>query len=1110
MEKYASPQGSDELEQSEWIRKGLELELVMARSKLENSRSVQAGMEFVLQIERAKYQRLEEKHAKKEVMKEKLIKKIAQIEESVLKVVRSTKQGNMNPEFWELLECERARREVMQCQLLEELADAKKKWAVSEASLDVKTHHCCDLEWEKLCMQNDMLKFEKIIQESKNLSDQSKNDIHTMKCALDSKKQDVFTISQKLQEALSASEALDKPIKTLEMSLQLMESENIKLKDVAKEQANRMSVVLKEAEKATLANKDLTKQLSREVQKQTLLYIYAHGQLKQKEAILLNERQKASKAKAQQEALQERLEKVRSVGEDTLRKLQQDLADTQTKLMTCEGLLEIHAVHCSDLEEENVSMEKDVGMLKRLLQESEDSCTQSESCIRNLVAKLNEKDNEIVTSSQKLLDLSDSGNKEPALKTTEIQEHPDGEDTDGWEMVWQLQQKVANAKIDLLACKASLKVNANHCRDLEEEKQSLQKDMITLKGSLREREDMCAQSEEHIQNLIASCNEKDHQIRTFSKQLQVSSASKIKKSKKENIQDSEETDRQNTLWRLQKELADTKTKLSAREASLKVNAKHCRDLEEEKHSMQTDISALKGRVWESEDKCTQSEERVCNLTASCEDKDHQIRSLSKKLQVWSNSRSQEPDLKNTEIEEHLDNEETDTQSTVRQIQQELADTKRKLLTCEASLKVSANHCRDLEEEKQSVQNDISTLKGRLWESEDKCAQSEELTHSMMMSCAEKDHQICALSKDLQVLSASKSKKSKKGKIQDSEETDRQNVVWQLQQELADTKTKLTTFEESLKVKSEHCRELEEESQSMQTDIVTLKGRLQETENMHVQSEKHICNLMATCDDKDHQICTLSKELQVLSASVGTDKTLEQAEESLDAVSQLEAEIASMQAVAEQQTGMIAALQKEVEEAARVKKDLGELNQETKEQSSLSLKTDEQMKKRMAALQEEKEKANLQQEALQKQLEDMQNEKKVLHQQLKEAQMKEDTKEQVGTDVQNERFAKMQAHYEKKAKELEKRSKELASRYSALYGHLDSDKTDREHNWRQVKQDLADMQSKSLVDNVPLEVISRHCSNLEEKERPNMEQDLKSLEEMIKEFENCLEAVEGSG
>ncbi|XP_064207346.1 myosin-11-like [Anguilla rostrata] len=1878
MEKNAS-QRSNELEQ-ERLRKWLELELAMVRSELEDSRAVQEKMEFVLQIERAKCQQLEEKHAKNKVMKEKLIKKIAQIEESALKVVSSNKQVSMNSEFWELLECEKARGEVTQCQLLVDLADTKKKLAVLEASLEVKTHLCSDLEQEKVCMQRDMLMLEKTVQESKNLFDQSEHGIRTMKCALDNKEQDVLTMSQKLQEAVSASEVLDKTIRAQEMSLQLMEIENAKLKDVVNEQANRFPVLQKEAEKATLTNKDLTQHLSRAVQKQTLLYIYAHGQLKEKGSLLLNERQKASKAKAQQEVLQERLEKmqnegtllsqqleaanqkaeakeqevmqerlktmhtesevlalqdkmekmqnegtllsqqleaanqkaeakeqeimqehlktmhtenevlviqerlekvqkenrllsdqletankkaeakeqevmqkhlktmhtrndmlalqdrlekvlnegmklsqqletankiaeakeqeladmrerlktmytenevlalqdkmekvlnegtllsqqlevanekaaakeqevmqerlktmhtenevlviqerlekvqkenrllseqletankkaeakeqevmqkhlktihtrndmlalqdrlekvlnegmklsqqletankiaeakeqeladmrerlktmhtenevlviqerlekvqkentllseqletankkaeakeqevmqehlktmhtekellclqerlekvenermilsqqleaanqkaeakeqevmqehlkmmhtdnemfalqerldevenesmmlsqqleaanqkaeakeqeimqdclktmhtrnemlalqerlekvlnegtlvsqqleaankkaeakeaevadmqehlkamhsekemaetskekltellaqVRRDGWSTLWKLQQHLTDTQTKLTTCEGLLEMHPLHCSDLEEENISMEKDISTLKQLLQENEDSCTQSESFICELIAKLNEKDNEIVTASQKLLVSLDSRNKEPALEMAEIQEQPHGGDTDRWDMVWQLQQKLADAKINLLTCEASLKVNTNHCRDLEEEKESMQKDVITLKGTLREMEDMYAQSEQHVHNLMAFCDEKDYQICTLSEQPQVSSASKSTKmsaSKKAEVHDGEEKDIQNTQWQLQKELAATKIKLSVHEASLKVKAKHCRNLDEENRSMTEDINALKGKLWEGEDKCAQSEQRVCNLTGSCEDKDHQIHSLFEKLQACSNSSGK--DLKNTENQDHLDSEETNIQNTVWQIQQELADTKTKLSTCEASLKVSANYCRDLQEEKQSMQKDINTLKRRLWESVDKCAQSEDLAHSMMTSCAEKDHQICALSKqlevltalkgrkskktriqdseeidrqntawqqqqeladtktklatceaslkvkaehctdleeenqsmqkdivslkerlweredkcmqleqgmqniitsedtdyqnhtlskklhapsgskrkepdlkntdiqehldseeterwntlwqlqneladtkaklltceaalkmntngfrnleeenqsmqrdkvtlkgrlhesketcaqleqhicnlmascddknnqicalskELQVLSASKSKKSQKVKIQDTVETDKQNMLWQLQQELVDTKTKLATCEASLKVKAKHCRDLEEEKQSMQKDIVTLKGRLYETENMHAQSEQHICKLIASCDDKDHQICTLSKELQVLSASVGIERTFEQAEESQKTLCQLEAEIINLQAMAEQQTSVVAALQKETAEATRVKKDLEELNQQMKEQ--IPLNADEQMKERIAALREEKEKAILQQEAFEKQLEDVQNEKKVLHQQLKEAQMKEAAREKTGTDVQNDRFTKMQAHYEKKVKELEKRSEELAYRYAALQEHPGSDKTDREHNWRKVKQDLVDMQSKSLVENVSLEVISRHCSNLENQEQENMDLDLESLNGMIKECENFL-------
>ncbi|KAJ8400060.1 hypothetical protein AAFF_G00400990 [Aldrovandia affinis] len=661
MEKNAWPQGSDELEQEKRARKWLELELAIAQSEVADSRAAQAEMEFALQRERGKYQQLEEKHVKKEVMKGKLIKKVAQIEESVLKLVRSNKQITMKSELQGLMECEEIRQEVMQCQLLEELADTKKKLAISEELLAVKTRRYCDLEEEQLCMQKDMNKLETMMQNSLDQSNQSEHYVHTMKCALDHKEQEVFATSQKLQEVLSASAAMDETITQLGMSLQQMKIENTRLNDAAKKQAHSSTVLQTEADEAALANEDLTERLNREVQKQNMLYIYSHGQLMEKETALLNEKQKMGKAMALQGALQEQLEKVRNEG-----------------VLLCQQVEE--AKKRADVKEQEV---------------------------------------------------------------TSLQEH--------------------------------------------------------LKK-------MCTEYE----------------------------------------------------------MLET------------------------------------------------SKERV------------------------------------SELQEILVCERRNGQSTLRKLQQELGDTQTKLSVCEGSLEVNALHCRDLEKEKRSMEKNMSMLKELLQESEDK------------------------------------------------------------------------------------------------------------------------------------------------------HKTLKQLEQSLETVQQLKTENTNLQATAEQQISTIATLQNEVEEATRLKRDLEEQPKpEAKEQSSVSLNAQEQTKERMAALLVEQENAIAQQEALQKQLEHMQADNTVLHQQLKDSH--KEIKEQAG--VQKDRFAKMQAHYEKKVQALGKRSKELVPKYSGLHTRLDSDKTGGEYNWRQVQQELGDTQPKSLINNVPLEVIAHHCSSLEDKERSNMEEDLKRLEKMIKESEN---------
>lgn len=53
------------------------------------------------------------------------------------------------------------------------------------------------------------------------------------------------------------------------------------------------------------------------------------------------------------------------------------------------------------------------------------------------------------------------------------------------------------------------------------------------------------------------------------------------------------------------------------------------------------------------------------------------------------------------------------QSSLRQLQQELADTLKKLSMCEASLEVNTRYRNDLEEEKVRTQKDLDRLRGKV-------------------------------------------------------------------------------------------------------------------------------------------------------------------------------------------------------------------------------------------------------------------------------------------------------------------------------------------------------------------------------------------------------------
>ncbi|XP_065596987.1 ankyrin repeat domain-containing protein 26-like [Cyrtonyx montezumae] len=91
--------------------------------------------------------------------------------------------------------------------------------------------------------------------------------------------------------------------------------------------------------------------------------------------------------------------------ECTVRQLQQELAEALKKQSMSEASLEVTTRCRSDLEEDNLRLQKELDRVKNKLQESEEQRIQSEHCVHDLKAVLDYQEREISASSQKLQDL---------------------------------------------------------------------------------------------------------------------------------------------------------------------------------------------------------------------------------------------------------------------------------------------------------------------------------------------------------------------------------------------------------------------------------------------------------------------------------------------------------------------------------------------------------------------------------------------------------------------------------------------------------------------------------------------------------------------------------
>ncbi|XP_069707034.1 ankyrin repeat domain-containing protein 26 [Phaenicophaeus curvirostris] len=150
---------------------------------------------------------------------------------------------------------------------------------------------------------------------------------------------------------------------------------------------------------------------------------------------------------------------------------------------------------------------------------------------------------------------------------------------------------------------------------------------------------------------------------------------------------------------------------------------------------------------------------------------------------------------------------------------------------------------------------------------------------------------------------------------EADKVEREGVIRQLQQELADALKKQSMSEASLEVTARFRSDLEEDKLHLQKELEKLKTKLRELEEHHLQSEHCVNNLKTALDNKEREAIASSQKLQdLLLASSGTDNTIKQLEEH---VQRLEIENARLEATVQQQNQRIEALQRDLQASASV-------------------------------------------------------------------------------------------------------------------------------------------------------------------------------------------------
>ncbi|KAM4554473.1 ankyrin repeat domain-containing protein 26 [Fundulus diaphanus] len=196
---------------------------------------------------------------------------------------------------------------------------------------------------------------------------------------------------------------------------------------------------------------------------------------------------------------------------------------------------------------------------------------------------------------------------------------------------------------------------------------------------------------------------------------------------------------------------------AAREQGSRAGARH-EAAQERLAQAQSEAMLLRQQLEESQNKgdakeraVTDAQERfsdiLSKLRSDCEERVQLVEDRNKELA------SKAADLRDQIYK--LEEEKNERETSVRQLQQELADSLKKLSMSEASLEVNTRYRSDLEEEKARLLKDCDRLRGKLEESEDQYVQAERRINGLKSSLGEREKELSSASQKLQeALSAS--------------------------------------------------------------------------------------------------------------------------------------------------------------------------------------------------------------------------------------------------------------------------------------------------------------------------------------------------------------------
>ncbi|XP_061576840.1 ankyrin repeat domain-containing protein 26-like isoform X9 [Cololabis saira] len=296
---------------------------------------------------------------------------------------------------------------------------------------------------------------------------------------------------------------------------------------------SQLAGALKEAELSQTAHADAEKALLREKEEQQRLKDRLTGDTATSREAVSSLSQKLAKAESDANRVENDLHRVtlqlteKSLLLDVLQR-EKDQASSRAKELETALQAEKESVGRAKARQEAsqerlAQAQSETMLLRQQLEEAANKGVAKERAVTDAQERFSDIVSKLRSDSEERVQLVEERNKELASKAADLRDDIyklEEEKNERETKLRHLQQELADSLKKLSMSEASLEVNTCYRNDLEKEKTRLLKDLDRLKGKLEESEDQYVQAERRINGLKGSLDERNQEVAIAAQKLQ--------------------------------------------------------------------------------------------------------------------------------------------------------------------------------------------------------------------------------------------------------------------------------------------------------------------------------------------------------------------------------------------------------------------------------------------------------------------------------------------------------------------------------------------------------------------------------------------------------------